>query len=1243
MEVAGSNSLDEDARRRFEVARREDHAADLRDFLPSENDPRYLATLEELVHIDIELAWKSHVPERGTAPPLVEDYLARFPVLGSPDLLRRLLTSEFLARHRHGDKPATRDYRARFPEVVGREEEFLSALRRLEGSAGPPLVQGASLGRYQLLGEHARGGFGLVWLARDMALEREVALKQLNPDLVRDEGMRRRFVTEARIAAQLEHPGIVPVYEVLDAEGLRPAYVMKMVKGETLGQVIHRFHRQAGPDSARRVERIRLINAFLSVARAVAFVHSRGVIHRDLKPENILCGTYGETVILDWGLAKVLSRDRLEPGETGPAIQHAGSPALTRDGAVVGTPAYMAPEQAEGRLDEVDERSDVHGLGAILYELLTGKPPYSGRDSAEVLLCAATAKVIPPRTLRSDVPRALESICLKALALKKSDRYSGAEELVRDVERFLADEPVLAHRESWFDRGLRWLRRHRSAALAGSVALLLVAVVSVLAAFLIEAHRQEAVDAERKARAEQERAVAAEGMTREEQQRTAQALEHVEALLYHSNLTLASVEARRNPGPLAADLLDACPERLRNWEWHFARSLFAAGRLSIKAPGGQVLQVVFHPDGRRLAAIVRGTETGPAFPGDSPQRSGEAVLYDARQGAEIRRFTAPAAVLHLAFDSSGRHLFAVCLSSPAQRSSTVVAWDTETGRQQFEFQGHKGRVLHVNASADGRTVLGTGPQGSWLWNALDGTLLREGETGGKGEPFGCHAGFLSADGRSVLTCHGQSVSSWETAGGAPREVCGPHTPEWPGGSGAIRGIVCDREFKRLAAAGVDAAGTTCIHVWDLGNRRLLGTFTRASHHSECLAMGSDGDWLATGHADGLHIWSIRHGCEANRGLGHEGQTTCAAFSRDGKQLASGDDRGGILIRDMSAFPVRILGRAYASSMAMDPSGQRLVSGDLRMLRTDSGAEESGFRSHKPPQAPDCWVQFSPDGQLVAEVFRPYLNNAANSFPGPVLFNAPGEEETARYLNEGFPTGPAVVRIRDSGTGELRSERSLHRGSVRAFAFSPDGLLLATGSDDADIRLSTVRTSDPVALLKGHRAAVLALAFHPDGRTLFSSSADGSVRTWDVEHGTEQRIEDFGGAKGHVLACSRNGSRFAVGYDDGTVRVWDTASGKIAFLLRGHTRPVRALVFWPSGSRLATGGDDGTIRVWDMTSGQDVLTFAAVECEQRTPYAVQVLTCSPDGRTLYGLANGLILAWHAESFAPVSSKEISAPR
>lgn len=338
-------------------------------------------------------------------------------------------------------------------------------------------------GRYRLLRYHAEGGLGLVSVAEDMTLHREVALKQIRPRYADIAASRQRFLIEAEVTGRLEHPGIVPVYCLgFDSAG-RPFYAMRFIRGRSLKESIAAA-RETAQSSGRRPLQLpelrKLLKRFVDVCNAVEYAHSRGVIHRDLKPANVMLGKFGETLVVDWGLARTVERDqRHENSDESTFLPSSGDSSETRMGSVVGSPQFMSPEQAEGRLDLLGPATDVFGLGATLYCLLTGGPPYEGSSREEILSRARNWQFPPPRAIDRLIPRPLEAICLKAMARRPAQRYRSALELAEDVEQWLADEAVSAYAEPWTDRASRLARRHRTLVASGG-ALLVVVLVFLL-------------------------------------------------------------------------------------------------------------------------------------------------------------------------------------------------------------------------------------------------------------------------------------------------------------------------------------------------------------------------------------------------------------------------------------------------------------------------------------------------------------------------------------------------------------------------------------------------------------------------------------------------------------------------------------------------------------------------------------------------------------------------------------------
>ncbi len=362
-------------------------------------------------------------------------------------------------------------------------------------SAPPAVGTPSSSGlRFRILRPHARGGLGEVLVAQDEELHREVALKQIQDRHADNQESRTRFVVEAEITGGLEHPGIVPVYGLGKYADGRPFYAMRFIRGDSLKEAIEHFHQSdtSGRDPGQRnLELRQLLGRFVDVCQAIAYAHSRGVLHRDLKPGNIMLGKYGETLVVDWGLAKPQGGPASagEPGEgaLSLSLSSAGASTPTVMGTAVGTPQFMSPEQAAGQLDLLGPASDTYSLGATLYCLLTGQPPVNEGDVGAVLRKVQRGDFPKPRQVKPSIPPALEAICLQAMALKPQERYASPRLLAEDIEHWLADEPVSAWQEPWMVKAGRWLRRHRLLATGVATAVVVAAVGLAIATVLLTA------------------------------------------------------------------------------------------------------------------------------------------------------------------------------------------------------------------------------------------------------------------------------------------------------------------------------------------------------------------------------------------------------------------------------------------------------------------------------------------------------------------------------------------------------------------------------------------------------------------------------------------------------------------------------------------------------------------------------------------------------------------------------------
>ena len=414
--------------------------------------------------LEFERAWQDNLA------PKLEDYLTREPE-DKEALLRELLFIEVEYQRRAGERPLARDYSERFPEHNTLVTEVL------RDAGGEEDFEG----RFRVIDHIAAGGLGEVSLAYDRQLRREVAVKGLLDRHADEAELRRRFVRECYVTSRLEHPGIVPIYHLGSHEDGRPFYAMRFIRGESLEAAVRNAHTTGGPSmSSLRA----LLRRLIDVTRAVAYAHNQGTLHRDLKPANIMLGPHGETLVVDWGMARSFKDNeaRPTPADTNETV--------TQVGTVLGTPSYMSPEQAAGELSEVGVRSDVYSLGATLYTILTGVEPYRG-ETFKVLEKVKKGELSRPSTIWRAVPPPLESICLRAMAKSTEDRYPTAIEFAEDLQRWLDDEPVSAHRDPVVVRFGRWARRHRTLAAAMTMLFFSAGVASALGAVVLgEANRR---------------------------------------------------------------------------------------------------------------------------------------------------------------------------------------------------------------------------------------------------------------------------------------------------------------------------------------------------------------------------------------------------------------------------------------------------------------------------------------------------------------------------------------------------------------------------------------------------------------------------------------------------------------------------------------------------------------------------------------------------------------------------------
>jgi WD40 repeat protein len=1056
-------------------------------------------------------------------------------------------------------------------------------LMRPDAAAEVPVVAGFEI--EALLG---RGGMGVVYRARQQGLNRLVALKMILAGRLASAADVRRFRHEAEAAALMDHPGIVPIYEVGEwqppgSDRAMPYFSMKLIEGGSLAAC--RSHFTAEPRAA--------VVLMAKVARAVHYAHQRGILHRDLKPGNILLDDHGEPLVTDFGLAKRL--DDAAP--------------LTQSESVLGTPGYMAPEQTLGRQAVLTTAADVHSLGAILYELLTGRPPFRADNVLDTLLQLRQDKPVSPRTLNRRVDADLETVCLKCLEKEPARRYASAAALADDLERWLAGEVIQARRSSSWLRLLKWARRRP--ALAGMGALLLL--TGVLALVGVGALLQL-----RQTEQERDRAAAARDLAEQAQQQALQQRQRAEAAeelaqhhLYANRVQRAHFEWLGGDLDRAEQVLEECPVALRQWEWHYVKRLCHAELVTCRGHSGAANGVCFGPGGDYLA---------------SGGADGTVRLWEARTGRQVCCLRGgPWPVRGVCFSPGGD-----CVAS-ATEYATVQVWDVkaqpadggERTRPRFTLRAHTRPVLCVCFSPDGkRLASGSQDRTIKVWDARTGKLLLD---------LKRHAGAVnsvcfSPDGRRLASASwDETVRLWDAHSG--REI------PFREGLGGMFSVCFSPDGKRLATAGVDKAVT----LWDVEQTQVpaVARLTLQGHpgYVNAVCFSPDGKRLAS--ADGqkmVKVWDAQTGREVNSLLAHNTAVAGVCFSPDGKRLASASWDGTVKVwdaeRHQEGFSLRGQGEGV-EDITWGLGGRFAAAGadgGVRVWDLADGANPPGprlvLRGHRGKVRSVC---FSPDGKLLASA---------------------GEDR--------------VVKVWD-----VEKEREVlslagHAGAVWSVCFSADGKLLASAGEKpgqakpaGDVRVWEVATSTEgrqaggrqLLSLLGPLPAILCVCFSPEaaagarGRLLAGAGKDGSVRLWEV--GAEQAVVRLS-LRGHDGAVERvcfspDGRRLASAGHDGTVKLWDAAGGEELRTLKGPPTPVNGVCFSPDGRRLASAGlfaregQDCLIKVWDVQTGEEVLALKG------SRFWVNGVCFSPDGRRLASTSRDQpVKIWEATPLAPAAT-------
>jgi WD40 repeat protein/serine/threonine protein kinase len=1094
---------------------------------------------------------------------------------------------------------------------------------------------GTVIDKYKLLEKIGEGGMAVVYMAeQEKPIRRKVALKiiKLGMDT---KSVIARFEAERQALALMDHPNIAKVLDAGATETGRPYFVMDLVPGLPITEYCDK-------NRLSIEERLRL---FISVCNAVQHAHQKGIIHRDIKPSNIIVTQHdGQPVpkVIDFGIAKATNQRLTE------------KTLFTRHAHIIGTPAYMSPEQAELSDLDVDTRTDIYSLGILLYELLTGTTPFDDAQLREAgylqmqkIICEQEptkpstklstlgetltdvakwhncSPAMMPKLVRGD----LDWIVMMALEKKRTRRYDTASALAMDIQRHLNHEPVQAAAPSFSYKLRKFVIRHRVAVTASSlvaVALLAAAVISTVYARYAENARKDAVTARQEISVRLVRLAVANGMRHQEAGDLLSSLPWFTEALRLDESNAARQELHRIQIHSA---LSQCPKLVRMW-YHEQPVTFQTWSLSLRV----CINAAFSPDGRYVVA--------PS--GNMGQDIWTARVWDTTTGQVVHVLTHELPVLHAIFSPDGRFIATASGVYVGGNEGFAYVWDTQTGERISPGLKHDGAVLRVSFSPDGgrvatasmdktarvwdvRTgepitppikhalavsnicfspdgqsvvtagrVSGEGTDingGARIWDAVTGRPLTPPlETSG----FGLFHASFSPDGRRIVTAGGEA-RIWDTASGKLLTTL-PH-----------RDIVWHASFSPDGRRVVTASADETAQVWDAATGSPVGAPLRHLSGVAQASFSPDSRYVVTAGWDRTaRVWETSTGRPITLPLKHGGDVMCAAFSPDGHRIVTASTDLLVRIWDLSNLKrtsrlLRISNLEFDGqiSATFSPDGRRFLTassdGTARVWNTITFEPVTPQLKHK---GAIHHAVFSRNGLRVLTTSADgtaRVWNTANGEPiSPVLKHGNG----IVFHGSFSPDGSHVVTAGADGTAKVWDVQSgdtiamfKHNGRVLVARFSPDGDRVLTCSDDATAQIWNAATGIPVIAALEHKSRVIYAVFSPDGHKVLTTSTDGTAQIWDAATGEPTGEPLWHGQAVYHGAFSPDGRRVVTTSDDNTARVWDAATGRpLTAPFSWQPDNSQYVSFSPDGRLIATACLDGTARVWDAATG-DPLTSA----------------------------------------------------
>jgi WD40 repeat protein/serine/threonine protein kinase len=1049
---------------------------------------------------------------------------------------------------------------------LGLEGSIRVAETKLEGP-------GTVIGRYKLLEKLGEGGMGVVYMAQqEEPVRRRVALKIIKLGMDTKQVV-ARFEAERQALALMDHPNIAKVLDGGATDTGRPYFVMELVQGVPITEFCDRNRLPAR-------ERIKL---FITVCQAIQSAHQKGIIHRDLKPTNILVTLDGGVpmpMVIDFGVAKATQQKLTE------------KTVFTNYATMIGTPAYMSPEQAEMSRLDVDTRSDIYGLGVLLYELLTGTTPFpekrlrsaSYREMQRIILEEEPER--PSTRLstlqgeqRSLVARNrgaselalgrvfaddLDWIVMKCLEKDRARRYETANGLAADLKRHLNNEPVVARPPSTAYRLRKAWRRNKLAFTAAAVmagALVVGTGVSSWQAIVASRARNAENQQRLAAQTERDKSQAAQKEAEQAKERATSVSIEAQHQLYVAKMNLAQQAwDENNIGQLRQLLEDTQDSPYRGFEWYYWQPKTHLALKTLRGHLDVVKSVAFSPDGQR---IVTGSLDNTA------------KVWDVANGRELLTLKGHSlGIRSVAFSPDGQRIVT------GSEDNTAKVWEAASGRELLTLRGHTYAIRSVAFSPDGqRIVTGSDDQTAKVWDAASGRELLT--VKGHSSPIWSVA--FSPDGQRIVTGSSDTTAKvWKAASGTNLFTLRVHN-SW------ILSVAFSPDGQRIVTGSEDQI----VKVWDAASGKELLTLKGHGGRVLCVAFSPDGQRIVTGSGDNTaKVWEAASGTNLFTLKGHSSGINSVAFSPDGQRIVTGSEDQTAKIWEAANREELLTLRGHTNeiiSVAFSPDGQRIVTGSddqtAKVWEAASGTNLLTLKGHSDQVSS---VAFSPDGQRIV-------------------------------------TGSwdKTAKVWEAASGRELLTLKGHSGLVMSVAFSPDGQRIVTGSLDETAKVWEAASGTNLLTLKGHSDAVVAVAFSPDGQRIVTGSWDNTAKVWEAASGRELLT-----LKGHSdmirsVAFSPNGQRIVTGSLDETAKVWEAASGTNLFTLKGHSGRVLCAAFSPDGRRIVTGGGDNIAKVWEAASGATLLTLKGHSL------GIRSVAFSPDGqRILTGSRDDTAKVWEA---------------